>query len=713
MTDDASRYRLRIIGVISVSLFLALGARLWYLQVLNTTEAVAQTAENNRRTVHDPAPRGRILDVNGRVLVDNRVVNVVTIDKAEWNKVFPAKKRAERRAAITRLAIEISRSGKLTKVADIERLIENAGSIGKVTIATDVDRALMLYLGERPDEFPGVSIDVALVRDYPYGDLAAHIVGYVGRISAEELASVAGSKKQYRGTDEIGKTGIEKIFEDDLRGKPGSTVYFVDANERVLREETAERVDPVPGHDVWLSIDIDLQRLVEQELADALVQARSQVKRNPTDPDITAPAGAAVVLDPMTGAVRAMASYPTYSPSAFVGGISKARYAELVSPTSHNPLTNRALAGMYAPGSTFKLFTAYAALDGGFMGQGRLPGPEVRLQDDGVFDLAKFAKCEGERCTFTNAKDGRGVPATYSNVDLRKALTVSSDTYFYRIGAEIGLSENDRAIQNTAEMFGLGRVTGVQLPDEAAGVIPDAASKKERHDKYPEAFPDGTWRVGDDINLAVGQGDVLVTPLQLANSYATFANGGRLLAPNIASRVTRADGVTEREFGPREMSRTTLNEAARQPVVDGLLGVASHTSGSGGEVGTAYNAFRDAGFDLQRWPIVSKTGTAEVQGKADTAVFVGYGPAPDRTKPNTVGVQPAYTMSVVLEQSGFGGANAAPVVARVFEKLFNGTVPRAYSERVLAACAARAAASAAPAAVSARVPLLPDGETCP
>jgi penicillin-binding protein 2 len=714
MTDDAPRFRLRIIGVISISLFVALGSRLWYLQVLNTTDAIEQVAENTKRFVNDPAPRGRILDVNGKVLVENKVVTVVTVDKTEWNRAFPKKKADERRAAITKLAVEISRSGKLAKVAEIERLIDNAGSIGKATIATDVDRDLLLYIGERADEFPGVAIASALVRDYPYGDLAAHVLGYVGRISAEEYQAVAGSKRAYRSDDEIGKTGIEKIFEDDLRGTPGATVFVVDAHERVLREETDQRVDPVPGNDVWLSIDIDVQRLVERELADALVQARAQVKRGPEEPDITAPAGAAVVLDPMTGAVRAMASYPTYAPDAFVGGISSAKYAELVSPASYAPLTNRALSGTYAPGSTFKLLTAYAAVNGGFMGQGRLPGIESRAYDNGSFDLAKFTKCEGEKCVFTNARDGRGIPMKYTEVDLRKALAVSSDTYFYRIGAEIGLSKNDRAIQDTAELFGLGRVTGVQLPDEAGGFIPDAATKKERNKKYPAAFPDGDWRLGDDINLSVGQGDVLVTPLQLANAYATFGNGGRVLAPNIASKVTRLDGSVVREFAPRELQKIELSPDARQPVVEGLLGVAGWRDPATGEQGTAYNAFADVGFDLEQWPVVSKTGTAEVQGKADTAVYAAYGPSPDPAKPNTAGVSPRYAMSVVLEQSGFGGANAAPVVAKVFAKLFTNTVEKAYSERVLSACAVRTQAQiAAAAAAKAATTTVVAGRTAP
>ena len=698
MTDDAPRFRLRIIGVISISLFVALVARLWYLQVLNTAESEQLASANIEREVRDPAPRGRILDVNGNILVDNKVVNVVKVDKPVWDAAFPKAKRAERIATITKLAIEISRAGRLTKVAELAKAIDNASSIQEVTLAVDVDRDLVLYLGERPEEFPGVTIDQALVRDYPFGDLAAHVLGYVGRINSSEFASVKDSPKTYAPDDEIGKTGIEKIFEDELRGTPGTSVFQVTSSERVIREITERRVDPKPGHDVWLTIDINLQQLTEQELVDALVQARTQNKRNDTDPDITAPAGAAVVLDPQTGAVRAMASYPTYSPKDFVGGISQSKYDTLTSPGSYSPLTNRATEGQYAPGSTFKPFTAYGAIDKGFMGTGRLPTVDGRAFDDGVFNLAKFDRCTSGKCEFTNSRDGTGKIVTSPDVDLRKSLTVSSDTYYYRIGAEIGLSKNDRAIQTSAETFGLGRVTGVQLPSEASGLIPDKDLKKQRNKANPTAFPFGDWTTGDNINLAIGQGDVLVTPLQLANAYATLANGGHLFAPNIASQVKALDGSVVREFAPRELETINLNPAAREPIIEGLLGVTSWRDPVTDERGTGYKAFNDVRFDLNKWPIASKTGTAEVDKKADTALFIAFGPVPDPAKPNTANAVPTYAMAVVLEQSGFGGANAAPVVADTLNKVFNGRVPKAFSDRVLAACAARTSAQIAAAA---------------
>lgn len=743
MIDDAPRYRLRIIGVISISLFVALVARLWFLQVLNTEVAEQRAEANIVRTVRDPGPRGRIFDVNGNILVDNKVVNVVRVDKVVFDRAFPKRTKAkERKEAITKLAIEISRGGRLTKVAELERTIDNAGSLEKVIVAADVDRDLLLYVGERPDEFPGVTISPGLVRDYPYGDLAAHVLGYVGRISSTEYASLKSSDKAYGPDDDIGKTGIEKIFEDDLRGTPGTSVYEVDSAERIIREDASKRVDPKPGNDVYLTIDINLQKEAEKELADALTAARLQVKRNPDDPDITAPAGATVVLDPMTGAVRAMASYPTYSPKDFVGGISSSKYQSLTNPANFSPLTNRVTEGQYAPGSTFKLFTAYAAIDGNFMtGTGRLPTVDTRSYDDGYFNLAKFDKCEGQ-CEFTNSKDGRGKPEVYADVDMRRAITVSSDTYFYRIGAEIGLSKNDRAIQTAAELFGLGRQTGVQLPGEAAGLIPDKALKKARHDENPTAFPFGGWTTGDNINVSVGQGDVLVTPLQLANAYATFANDGHLYAPNIASQVKALDGSVVRVFDPREIGRIEMNEAARQPILEGLLGVTSWRDDASGVQGTAYDAFKNAGVDLAQFPIAGKTGTAEVQGKADTALFAAFGPEPDPSKPATAGLTPKYAMVVVLEQSGFGGKNAAPVAATLFQKALTDQVPKAYSERVLAACQARtqaelaaAAAAKAPAKPAAgaktatgavttttgpaiattttRVPLLREGETCP
>jgi penicillin-binding protein 2 len=665
MTDESPRFRLRVLGVVSFSLLVALVARLWFLQVLNADAYEQQAIANQTRIVKVDAPRGRIFDRNGVLLVDNRVVTTVSIDKSEFENAFAGRSKAdERKAVLTRLAVEISKSGQLIKVDDIERKLRNSeySRIGVVPIALDVDDSLMLMVGEHPEEFPGIDVGQTTVRDYPYDRLAAHVLGYVGPINDAEYESRKSSPKGYDLNDEIGKAGIEQLFEDVLRGTPGTEVYEVDRNERVIQELSDREVAPVPGQDIHLTIDIGLQSLVENELYQALEEAKLQ-KTKAGAPEITAPAGAAVVLNPHDGSVLAMASYPNYAPSDFVEGMSQQQFEGLSDPANYSPILNRAIQGEYAPGSTFKPFTAYAAIEKGFMGSGRLPGIHDPVDDPGVYNLRP---CEGQ-CDFFNARGADGIPSTYKNIDLPAALTVSSDTYFYAIGAEIGRSQrDDHAIQDAAAKFGLGQPSGVQLPGERSGRIADRALKAQLHEQAPAAFPEGGWFTGDNINAAVGQGLTVVTPLQLANAYATFGNGGTVYAPNLVATATdQVTGAVVTQYGPRVNGTVPIPEVIRDPILQGLVGVTSH---GGDHQGTAFAAFHDVlrgiDIDLNAFPIAGKTGTAQVkdaQGneKADTALFAAFGPTFD----------PQYAMAVVLEQSGFGGANAAPVVAKVFDAL--------------------------------------------
>jgi penicillin-binding protein 2 len=672
MTDTSPRIRLRVLGVVSFSLLVALVARLWFLQILNVDAYEQQAIANTLRIVKVDAPRGRIFDAQDRLLVDNRVVTTVSIDKSEFERELGGSRRAdERMAVLTRLAVEISRSGQLTKVEDIERRMRNSqySRIGDVPIALDVDDRLMVLIGEHPDEFPGIDVAQTTVRYYPYGKLAAHVLGYVGPINDTEFASKVSSPKGYDLNDEIGKGGLEQLFEDVLRGSPGTRVYEVDRQERIIQELVDQNTDPIPGQDIHLTIDIALQNLVENELESALIAAREQPKRFDDDADITAPAGAAVLLDPQSGNVLAMASYPSYEPADFVAGVSQEQFAKLSDPDNYSPILNRAIQGEYAPGSTFKPFTAYGAIEKGFMGTGRLNGVYDPVVDTGVYELRP---CEGQ-CDFKNSLDRNGNPVTHlEGVDLPAALTVSSDTYFYAIGAEIGRSErDDHAIQDAALKFGLGTASGVQLPGERTGRIADRALKAQLHEEAPEAFPEGGWFTGDNINAAVGQGLTVVTPLQLANAYAALGNGGTVYAPNLVTAVTdQVTGAVVTPFAPRVNGTVAMPPAVSDPILQGLVGVTAQ------ERGTAFSAFHDAAngadFDLDSWPVAGKTGTAQVidaQGneKADTALFAAFGPArgPDQVE---------YSMAVVLEQSGFGGLNAAPVVAKVFDAIVENRV---------------------------------------
>ena len=370
MTDGA--LRMRVFAFIALVLFGGLVARLWYLQGLEAQrEELQQRAQTNvLEEVYEEAPRGRILDRNGRVIVDNKVVEVVTIDRGIVDDLDPV----QRDEMFLRLAIAISRSGRLTKVGDIVDQYgdRSYGPFERVPVAVDVNPELLVFLGERQDQFPGVNVVQRTVRSYPYGTTAAHLLGYVGPITRTEwqarnqlIDPDDPDAKTYQLNHEIGKTGVELIFEDELRGVPGTRFIEVDASRKVVREY--DYVPPVPGNDVWLSIDLDLQALAEQELTTGLAAARSRTPQEGAPPNVAA-AGSVVAIDPRNGDLLAMASFPTYEPADFVNGITATQFRELTSEDNFSPILNRAIQGTYAPGSTFKLITALAALQEGVLG---------------------------------------------------------------------------------------------------------------------------------------------------------------------------------------------------------------------------------------------------------------------------------------------------------------------------------------------------------
>ncbi|MDY7106469.1 MAG: penicillin-binding protein 2, partial [Actinomycetota bacterium] len=636
MNDDSSRLRLAVLGIVTLSLFTALFARLWYLQVMSAPDLQVQAETNRFRRVHFEGERGKIVDREGRVLADNRESIVVTIDREEFRTLDDTDD------LLVRLANRLNQSGELVKVSDIEARLGDAryDPFKPVPIAEDVSEELEVYLLERASEFPSVDVERMYVRTYPYGATAAHVLGYTGAINADELATVENAEKPYEGGDEIGKTGVEAFFESDLRGVPGERVIEIDRRNRDVG--TVQEVEPQPGSDLQLTIDIELQEATERALADGLALARLQEKDEPEDPDFVAPAGAALVLDVDTGEILSMASNPTYDPAEFVGGISRARFGELNDAASHHPLTNRAIQSGYAPGSTFKTITAYAALTNGV-----ISADEV-IDDRGFHRLEN---CDGDTCEFQNA--GRAV---LGEVDMREAMTKSSDVYFYRLGETFWVYSDQyggrTAIQDAARSFGFGSRTGVQLPSESSGTVGDPDLKASRHEQNPEAFPYGRWSTGDNVNLSIGQGDLLVTPLQLANAYATFANGGTVHATSIARSVLDPeDGTAVRSYGERELATVDLPPGIRDPIMDGLVGAIAD------EDGTAYDVFTS--FPLDEFGLAGKTGTAQVNDKADTSVFVAFGPTWD----------PRYVVVAILEESGFAADAAAPVVRTIIEAL--------------------------------------------
>ena len=622
------RLRLSMMAIVVTALFASLFARLYDLQVVGSSEAQLQAEANRVRTVQMPAPRGRILDRNGEVLVDNRVVAVVAIDRNRFTDLA----QQERRGLLDRLTLELTAAGHPITPKEIRQRVsdERYSRYAPVPVATDVPEELKIRLEEHPDEFPSVVVERTAVREYPFGNLAAHILGYVGKINEDELAFVeSDTAKPYVLNDDIGKAGVERTFERYLRGTPGVRRIEVDAEGEPVR--LISETEPRPGDDLVLSIDIDLQALAEQALQQGLADARNRAP-DEGEPPFDATTGAAVVQDPNNGQLLALASYPTYDPTTFVDGIDTREWDFLNDPANGNPLNNWAIQGQWAPGSSYKLFVGYGAMHSGLM------APDTTFFDTGGYLIPGCT--DDPKCFRSNAGG-----ASYGSVTIDRALTVSSDAFFYNVGAQFWI-QRDRFGQNGLQQhlapWGLGQETGVALTGERPGRVPDPEWKSQQSD------PD--WRTGDSVNMAVGQGDVLVTPLQLANGYATFANGGTRYVPQVALRAQDYQtGDPAEKFEPEVAQQVELRPEERRALLDGLANVPIS--------GTAVSPF--AGFPLDSFPIAGKTGTAQVDGKADTAVFSAFGPVDI----------PQYQVTAILEESGFGSTSAAPVVRRIFEVL--------------------------------------------
>ncbi len=675
--ENGSPLRLAVIGVVCVALFASLFVRLYYLQVIDHKEFEVQSKRVHLRTKHEEGPRGRILDRNGNVLVDNKISVVVGIDKeiargaglGDGDVNDSDKELVKRKKVFQRLAGVLTAQGLPTKVTTIETLYTDVryGPNDFIPIQDEgVGEPLKAYLAEHHTEFPGVVAKSRTVRVYPYGNLAAHLLGYVGQITEKELqlddvksqgtTAKPASKdaKPYALDDQIGKSGVERTYEKYLRGKPGDTVIQVDARGKSIG--IVEEPQLAQGDDVWLSIDINLQALTEQRLRDQIASRNPGAKD--CNPACNAKDGAAVLLDPVNGEVLAMASYPTFDPSELVNGISTDLWERLNSKETGKPMLNRAMNETYAPGSTFKLVTTLAGLRTGVI------QPLEVYQDRGVY---KLEGCNGGKCEFQNA--GR---EPLGGVNLQAAITKSSDTYYFRVGDVLWRNRaqfGETPIQDAAKDFGFGQKTGINLPSESAGVIATPEWLKQVYDKNPKLWDHRQWTVGDNLNTALGQGMVAVTPLQLANAYATFANGGTRYVPQIALRVTRPKSLAQpivdlnnvklvKTFEPQVAERVEFPTPEDYAIVyQGLAAVTIN--------GTAADAFDDI---PTAWPMAGKTGTAQVKNKADTSLFAGWGPGDGVSLPK-------YAMVSIIPEGGFGAGGSAPVVFSVLQALSRGTVP--------------------------------------
>ncbi|MBW3605493.1 MAG: penicillin-binding protein 2 [Actinobacteria bacterium] len=641
-TNERTQVRLTFLAALLLSVLVVLLARLWFVQIA-AGDRYAEIAQRGRiRELALEAPRGRILDRRGRVLVDNRQVHTIGVRVGEMG---------DRRAAVIGdLATLLG-----LRPQEIVDRIEAPGTspVRPVTIAFDVPERLALYVWEHQSTwFPGVYADLVPRRSYPHDRLAAHIAGYTGEVTAEQLA-----RDEHRDLPpgaQVGMAGVERTHDASLRGTAGTRRLEIDATGDVVRQ-VSERL-PEPGADLELTVDLDIQRLVEEELARGLRRARRL-----DDPEaraggaFAAPAGAAVVLDPTDGAVLAMASLPTFAPDDFVGGISHARYANLIDPQRHAPLLNRAVQAAYPPGSVFKIVTSTAALRHGFA------TPDTTLACPGTW------RWGGSGQRFRN-----WTPADMGAMTLAEALTHSCDTVYYELAERMWRAEErggtvDGHVTGEAQRYGYGPALGVDLPGERDGVVPGRSWRRrywqEHHDTYCARAeqaadtnvrtlltelcgPDGArWRGGDAVNLSIGQGDLLATPLQVATSLSTVANGGTVWRPRVAAAVRHPDGLVD-EIPAQAVARNPLDAAALTVLREGLEGVTA----PGGTAGDAL-----AGAAL---PVAGKTGTAE-SATQPYAWFAGYAPAE----------APRYAIAVVVEEGGSGSGTAAPIVRWIVDGL--------------------------------------------
>ena len=638
--------RLRITGLIVVGLFALLGLRLWTLEVLQAPAAAQAVAANQIRAVPVEPTRGLILDRYANPLVTNQAVEQITLSRLA---------AIQHPDVVGRLAAVIGET-----TAQVEATIADPrfSQYRPVPVLTGAPFADVLYIKEHQSEFPGVTSVATTQRSYPQLELpgpaqmgypASQVLGYVGTINSTELKDRAA--QGYQAGDPFGQSGLEYQYESELRGVPGQQQLEVNPSGEVVG--TLKTTPAVPGDNLVTNIDTNLQQVADNALATQILNLRD----NPASYDRqcdndagcqpAATSGAVVVMSPQTGAIYAMSSYPSYNPMVWVGGISTAEYASLSNPANNEPLLNRAIDGLYTPGSTFKLNTATAALNLGLI------GPNSVYDDTGVFKFPGCTTTTGS-CTPLHNSEGEG---GFGDLTVSKALTVSSDDFFYNLGAlfwdnRTNPAYGDTPIQNQAAAYGLGEPTGIDLPGESNQARVDSlAEDLKLHAESPTGFPNTVWNTGDNVEMAFGQGATVITPIEQAVAYSTFANGGTRFAPQVAAAIVSPSGKVVKRFTPQVTGHVNLPSSTYQALLTGFEGAVNSRDG------TAYGV---AGLGTFPGGVAGKTGTADSEpGKEPTAWFVGFGPTAD----------PQYVVVCVIDQAGFGATAAAPVVGQIFSYL--------------------------------------------
>ena len=624
MTDGRLGTRLTVLAAAIAFFFAALTTRLWFLQVLAAEKYRADAQDNRVQLIPIPAPRGQILDRNGEPLVTNRPSTVLMVDRRLVRN---------EEALLFRLSTLLD-----VPVGELAERLQDPDYLPyqPVPIWQDVPQPVAFYIGEHREDFPGVTYETIGLRDFAHGPLAPHVLGYLGEISPEELKDPSFS--DHLPGQKVGRGGMEQQYERFLRGEDGWLKLEVDASGKVL--QVLGRQEPIPGNDLVTALDWKIQKLAEDTVEDAVKAARVSVSTELGY--VKATAGAVVVLDPDTGGVLAMASYPTYDPGLFQDGFTKKEYRSLSSEAKNFPLINRAVAGAYPPASTFKPFVASAAIKAGYASpNGSYPCPPTFRVPGDVTTLFH---------NWTNVNLGY--------LSLAESLVQSCDTVFYDFGFRFYLERQDRGdlMQQHLRRWGFGRPTGVDLPGEADGRVPDQRWKEAVHEEEPRLYPEPLWLPGDNINMSVGQGDMLVTPLQLANAYSAVANGGKLYRPQVGMEIRRPDGKLVRRMDREVIGRVPAKRSTLAFLRSALTGVVSSAGG------TATTAF--SGFPLSEHPVAGKTGTAEVVVDGRDALhswFAAMAPADD----------PEYVVVAIVEEGGHGSEVAAPIVRRVLEGLLD------------------------------------------
>ncbi|MDA0181228.1 penicillin-binding protein 2 [Solirubrobacter phytolaccae] len=692
-------WRVAVLGGVAFVLFGIVFFRLWYLQVLTGDTARVAASQNGRRTEKIEAPRGDIVDRNAGPLVRTKKAAVVQLvpsslpeqvlkQASQYQKDLSAseterlgyerrydafvrqlrddgrkttkaedkeRKQLKKAAAVARkvalptipadepeLAELYRRVGEAIDVTPKtihERVIRSVADtpFSNVTIKTDVPLAKFNYMRERPEYFKGVEVTYRYLREYPEGKLAAQLFGTVSEISTEQM-----KERKYKDVSQgtrIGQSGLEYSYDKYLRGTDGTTRLVVDAFGSRDDERKVSVTEPKQGQRLRLTIDSELQKTGERALTEAIQNSEYDAR-----------AGAFVAMDPRNGEVLAMGSAPSFNASVFAKPFSQKTYEYLTSNSTDAPLLNRATESGYPSASTFKPVTALAALEEGLI------TPSRKIDDPGHWEY-------GGR-DYQNAKK-----AVFGSLNVSEALKVSSDIFFFKLGAQA--NDRGRVIQNWAEKLGYGKKTGIDLPNEKPGLIPDRKWREEGLKAYEKCtdkagvqkqttaalFACGGiergWSGGDNVNLAVGQGDLQATPLQVAVAYAALENGGTIVRPHLGKAIEDGNGVTLQEFRPKAKRKVKMSSRDREAVLSGLRSAAQSDGGTSADVWE--------GWPMDEYPIYGKTGTAERQPNPDQAWYACF--VKDKGRPIVV--------VVTVEKGGFGAATAAPAARMILSEWFD------------------------------------------